>query len=72
MHNAKDFKTLGPCQKLNHKMHSRFTITRVIGSHAYKLEFLPKVGKHPVFDVSMTESYNVNQILGTRSPMSPP
>ena len=47
-------------------------IKRLIGSHAYELEFPPNVGKHPVFHISMLEPYNVNPIPGKRSPTPPP
>ena len=46
--NAKDFKTLRPSKKLDHKMRGKFKIKRLIGSHAYELEFPQNVGKHPV------------------------
>ena len=68
MLNAKDFKTLRPSKKLDHKMRGKFKIKRLIGSHDYELEFPPNVGKHPVFHVSMIEPYNVNPIPGRRSP----
>ena len=52
-------------------MHGKFKIKRLIGSHVYELEFPSNVGKHPVFHVSMLEPYNVNPILGRRSPTLP-
>ena len=72
MLNAKDFKTLRPSKKLEHKMRGKFNIKRLIGSHTYELEFLPNVWKHPVLHVSMIEPYNVNPIPGRRSPTPPP
>ena len=72
MLNAKDFKTLRPSKKLDHKMRGKCKIKRLIGSHAYELEFPPKVGKHPVFHVSMIEPYNVNPIPCRKSPTAPP
>ena len=71
MLNAKDFKTLRPSKKLDHKMRGKFKVKRLIGSHAYELEFPPNVGKQPVFHVSMLEPYNVNPIPGRRSPTPP-
>ena len=50
---AKDFKTLRPSKKLDYKIRGKFKIKRLIGSHAYKLEFPPNVGKHPVFHISI-------------------
>ena len=72
MLNARDFKTLRPSKKLDHKMRSKFKIKRLIGSHAYELVFPPNVGKHPVFHVFVIEPYNVNTIPGRRSPPPPP
>ena len=71
MLNAKDFKTFRPSKKLDHKMPGKFKIERLIGSHPYELEFPLNVGKHPVFHISMLEPYNVNPILGRRSPTPP-
>ena len=71
MLNVKDFKKLRPSKKLDHKMRGKFKVKRLIGSHAYELEFPPNVGKHPVFHVSILEPYNVNPIPGRRSPTSP-
>ena len=72
MFNAKNFKTLRPSKKLDHKMRGKFKIKTLIGLHAYELELPLNVGKHPVFHVSMLEPYNVNPIPGRRSPMPPP
>ena len=72
MLNAKHFKTLRPSKKLDHQMRGRFQIKRLIGSHAYEIEFALNVGKHPVFHVSMFQPYKVNSIPGSRSPTPPP
>ena len=71
MFNTKNFKTLRPSKKLDHKMRGKFKIISLIGWHAYELELPLNVGKHPVFHVSMLEPYNVNPIPGRRSPMPP-
>ena len=53
-------------------MRGKFKIKRLIGSHAYELEFPPNVGTHPVFHVSMLEPYNINPIPERKSFMPPP
>src|SRR4029077_763570 len=63
MVNAKDFKTMRPSKKLDHKMRGKFRIKRLVGLHAYELELpVSSEQKHPVFHMSMLEPYHPNDI----------
>ena len=73
MVNAKDFKTIRPSKKLDHKMRGKFQIKRLVGLHAYELGLpVSSDTKHPVFHVSMLEPYYPNDIVGRRTPTPPP
>ena len=54
---AKNIRTTRPCKKLDYKRHGPFTVPKVIGKQAYRLD-LPKMMKiYPVFHVSLLELY---------------
>ena len=66
MLNAKDIKTIRPSKKLDHKMRGKFKVKRLVGTHAYELELPVRSGKHPVFHISMRESYHHTTIPNHR------
>lgn len=72
MLSAKEFKTIRPSKKLDHKMRGKFQVKRLIGPHAYELELPVSTGKHPVFHISQLEPYHQNKILDRRTPTPPP
>jgi hypothetical protein len=72
MLNAKDFKTIRPSKKLDHKMRGKFKVKRLVGPHAYELDLPVSIGKHPVFHISLLEPYIQNELPGRRTPTPPP
>jgi len=73
MVNAKNIKTKRPSKKLDYKLRGKFEIKKVCGTNAYRLKLPPLSGKiHPIFHVSLLESYSQNTIPGRRSPTPPP
>jgi len=73
MVNAKNIKTRRPTKKLDYKLRGKFRIKRPIGTNAYELELPPSTGKiHPVFQISLLEPYDLNNISGRRSRTPPP
>jgi len=70
---ATNIRTQRRSKKLDYKLRGKFRIERSIGTHAYKLQFPPGMGKiHPVFHVSMLEPYHANTIPGRKTPTPPP
>jgi hypothetical protein len=54
---TKNLKLARPCRKLSERFIGPFLITDIIGKQAYKLQLPPQVRTHPVFHVSLLESY---------------
>ena len=70
---ATNIQTMRKSKKLDYKMRGKFKIKDLVGTHAYRLEFPPGMGKiHPVFHVSLLEPYHTNTIPGRKSPTPPP
>ena len=66
---ATHIPTLRPTKKLNHKMHSKFQVEKLIGTHAIRLTFLPGMGgRHRVFHTGELEPYSENNIPGRTEP----
>jgi len=71
--NTKNIKTKRPSKKLDYKLRGKFEIEKLCRTNAYTLKLPPLSGKiHPVFHVSLLESYRQNTILGRRSPTPTP
>ena len=61
-----------PSHKLRPKWFGPFTISKKVGSNAYRLELPQIIRSHPVFNVTALRPYNENSIPGRRQPAPPP
>jgi hypothetical protein len=55
----RNVQTMRPMNKLDHKKMGPCKVLQAVGKRAYKLELPPQMKIHPVFHVSLLESYNI-------------
>ena len=70
--NAKHIQTLRPSKKLDHRMRGPWTIIKIVGPRAFKLDLKENRGrKHDVFPVGLLEPYHESTIPGRVEPPPP-
>ena len=62
MLNRKNIRTRRPIEKLDHRMFGPFVVKRKVPSRAYELELPSCWTLHPVFHVSLLETYREDPI----------
>lgn len=70
--NARNIRTQRPSRKLDNKRLGPFTVSRVIGSHAYELKLPNTMKVHPVFHVSLLDPAREDPLPGQVQPPPPP
>ncbi|SOV01971.1 uncharacterized protein UDID_18842 [Ustilago sp. UG-2017a] len=69
---ADNIRSLHPTKKLNYRRLGPFSISKVISSHAYRLQLPPSMKIHNVFHVDCLEPYVANTIPNWVQPPPPP
>ena len=57
MLDRRNVQTKRPMNKLDHKKFGPFKVIKVVGKRAYQLELPPQMKIHPVFHISLLETY---------------
>ncbi|KAJ1578391.1 hypothetical protein NDA11_005217 [Ustilago hordei] len=69
---ADNIRSLRPTKKLDYRRLGPFSISKVISSHAYRLQLPPSMKIHNVFHVDRLEPYVANTIPNRVQPPPPP
>ena len=65
---GKNLKTVQPSKKLDNKYYRFFKILQKIGKQAYRLWLPPTMKIHPVFHVSLLESFHSANYKNSQPP----
>ncbi|SOV04618.1 uncharacterized protein UDID_17154 [Ustilago sp. UG-2017a] len=69
---ADNIRSLRPTKKLDYRRLGPFSVSKVISSHAYRLQLPPSMKIHNVFHVDRLEPYVANTIPNRVQPPPPP
>ena len=72
MLNAKNIRTQRPMKKLSPRLYGLFKVRETRGNTAFKLDISPRWKIHPVFHISLLESYKVSDRPNREQPPQEP